>query len=138
MKHKISKAVLGIYDLIMAAGATYNGSLMIQSKAGVFAEYPEEWLAKLPFSNWIIPGIIAVVLFGAGNILAGIFSFSGKKGMVWIPSAITGGSLLSGMIASVIALDKWYLATSEFMILGMIQLLLCLYVILRQKRNHTV
>jgi hypothetical protein len=127
MKSRTAQSLLGIYDLILAAGAVYIGSLMIQSSKGAFAEYPREWLSKLPFDDWAIPGMIIIVLFGAGNVSAAIINFRSSKGRSWVPSAVLGAILLSGMIIFTVILGKWYLATVEFVIIGAIQLYLSLY-----------
>ncbi|MBU3158230.1 hypothetical protein KPL37_00390 [Clostridium frigoris] len=125
MKEKIRMNRLGIYDLVLAVGAIYMGVMMISSNNGVFTEYPKEWLSKFPFENWILPGIIAVVLFGLGNIIAAILSFRKGNSKFWLPSAIMGGLLFLSIITQVIVIGECYMATVEFLILSIIQLYLC-------------
>ncbi len=69
--------LLGIFDLIMALGAIYTGVMMVSSNA-VFSVFPSEWPSKVPFESWFIPGIIAIVVFSLGNIIAAFFSFKKK------------------------------------------------------------
>ncbi|MBU3155469.1 hypothetical protein [Clostridium estertheticum] len=125
MKEKIKMNLLGFYDLIMALGAIYIGVMMISSSGGIFTQYPKEWLSKVPFDNWIVPGIITIVLFGMGNIIAAILSFKKGNGKFWVTSAIMGGLLFLSIIIQVIVLREWYMATVEFLILSIIQLCLC-------------
>ncbi|WP_443662327.1 hypothetical protein [Clostridium sp.] len=127
MKEKIKMNLLGIYDLIMAVGAIYIGVMMISSKSGIFTSYPKEWLSKVPFENWIFPGIIAIVLFGFGNIIAAILSFRKGNSKFWVTSAIMGGLLFISIISQVIILKETYLATVEIMALSIIQLCICRY-----------
>lgn len=128
MKRKTRLNLLGVYDLLLAVGAIYIGVMMVSSNKGMFIEYPKEWLAKVPFENWVIPGIIAIVLFGLGNIIAAIFVFTMKNRNVWLMSAIMGGILFISLVSQIIILGESYLSTVEFLILSVIQICLCAYV----------
>jgi len=123
MKKKIS-IILGIYDLVLAFGAFYSGLLMVNSKSGIFSEYPVQWVSKLPFSNWIVPGIIVIAVFGIGNMSAAIFSFIRKNRQSWLASAIAGGLLLICVICQILILGEWYLGTAEFLLFSIVQLFL--------------
>jgi phosphatidylglycerophosphatase A len=138
MKIKAIQITLGIYDLIMAAGAIYCGSLMIQSNSGEFAEFPKEWLSKLPFDNWVTPGIFVIILFGIGNILAAVSSYRKNGRGSWIPSEIMGVLLFISLVFSTIILEAWYLATTEFLIFSIIQIFLSTYLLLLKRKNKPV
>ncbi|MEK6264510.1 MAG: hypothetical protein N2B06_07050 [Clostridium sp.] len=135
MKQKIRMNLLGVYDLIVAYGAISTGISMISSNAGIFTEYPNEWLNKVPFESWVIPGIIVMVLFGLGNIIAAIFSFRKGNSKSWVVSAIMGVMFFLSLIAQVIILEETYLATVVFMIFSIIQLCLCWYVFNGYRKN---
>ena len=130
----MSKVLLGIYDLVLALGAIYMGIMMVSGN-GMFAEYPKEWLSKVPFENWVTPGLIAIVVFGLGNIIAAIFSFRKESSKSWFMSAIMGWIFLISMIFQVILLDEWYLITVEFFIFSVIQLCLGGFAFLRYRKN---
>jgi hypothetical protein len=71
MKNKVNLVLLRIYDLLLALGFILTGVLMISSKYGIFAEgFPKEFSDVLPFDSWVIPGIILIIVFGAGNLAA--------------------------------------------------------------------
>ncbi|MBE3100782.1 MAG: hypothetical protein IMZ47_00690 [Firmicutes bacterium] len=129
MKQKVRANLLGIYDLVLALLFIYLGVMMIGSKSGLFVEYPKEWLTKLPFKSWVMPGVIAIVLFGLGNIVAAIFSFTKANTKSWFISAIMGGILFISLVAQIIVLGEWYLATVEFFVLSIIQLCISGYTI---------
>ena len=76
MKQTIRARILGIYDLFLATGAIWMGTQMVTSKSGtIFADgYDDNWAAKLPFDSWVMPGVLAMVIFGLGNIIAAVFS----------------------------------------------------------------
>ncbi|MBU3185340.1 hypothetical protein [Clostridium estertheticum] len=126
MKEKIKINLLGFYDLDLALSAIYIGGMMISSRGGVFTQYPKEWLSKVPFDNWIAPGIITIVLFGLGNIIAAILSFRKWNSKFWVVSVIMGVLLFISIITQVIVLGEWYMATVEFLILSIGQLCLCI------------
>ena len=135
MQQKISEKLLGIYDFVLALGAIFIGLMMVISKHGIFIEYPKEWLSKVPFESWVIPGIIAIVLFGLGNIFAAILSFRKENNKSWFLSAIMGGIFFISIVAQVMILGEWYLATVEFLILSLIQLCLSGYTFAYYKRK---
>ena len=102
---------------------------MISSNSGIFTQYPKEWLSKIPFESWFIPGIIAIIVFGLGNIIAAIWSFRKSNNKSWLASAIVGFIFFVLLVSQVIILGEWYLATVEFMILSVLQLCLSWYTI---------
>ncbi len=66
---KIGAIVLGIYDLFLATGAIWFGvQMVILSSGTIFAEeYLDSWASRLPFDSWVMPGVLAIVIFGIGN-----------------------------------------------------------------------
>lgn len=113
---------LSFYNLILAVGAIWTGIQMIHSSNGIFREYPHEWIGKLPFHNWVLPGVLAIAVFGVGNLIAAIFTWQKKKKISWAASAIMGGIFFISLIFQVLLLGKTYLATIEFFLLSLIQL----------------
>ena len=84
----------------------------------------------------IIPGIIAIVVFGLGNIVAAIFSFIKNNNKSWLVSAIMGAIFFVSLVSQVIILGEWYLATVEFLILSLIQLGLSWYTFAGYRKNQ--
>ena len=121
--------LLGAFDLLSALAAIITGTLMIGSNYGIFKTYPKEWLAILPFRGWFVPGVMVIVLFGAGNIIAAFLSFRSKSINSWLFSALMGGLLFISLTAQVIAFRACYLATMESFIFSIVQLCLsrCVY-----------
>ena len=67
MKKKVSLFLLGVFDLLLFAGATWFGILMLTATRG-FETYPAEWLGKMPFASWLPIGMLAIAVFGLGNL----------------------------------------------------------------------
>lgn len=124
MKHKVMLNLLGCYDLLISLGAIFIGVNMILGK-GVFNEYPKEWLSKVPFQNWFLPGIIGIVMFGLGNCIAAILSFRRQGNLSWIVSTIMAGIFLISMVAQYILFREWYLPSSMLLIFSIIQVIIC-------------
>lgn len=133
MKNNKMKILLIIYDLFLALGAIYEGILMI---AGRFGEYPSEWLDRVPFTSWVIPGIIAIIFYGLGNLLAGISIFT-KENKGAVLSFIMGVIFLVSLLISIRVLGEVYLATGEFIILSIIQILLSIIVFIIYSRKNS-
>lgn len=137
MNERSRTNVLGIYDLFLSSCAIITGILMASENYGIFAEgYPKEWIGVLPFSSWVVPGIIAIVVFGLGNIAAAIFSLKRKGGKPWLISAIMGTIFLISIISQTMILGEWYLATVQFLAFGIIQLFFSIYVYAGYKKYN--
>ncbi len=125
---KIRPKVLGMYDLFLATGAIWLGILMVRSNSGIFAEkFPDSWAANLPFDSWVLPGILAIVIFGLGNIIAAVFSFKNNHSRSWYASAMMGIIFLFGLLFHRMIVNETYIITNPFIALSVIQLCLSGY-----------
>ena len=127
---KTGAIVLGIYDLFLAMGAIWLGVQMITSSNGTFFAdpYPDSWVSNLPFDSWVMPGILAVVIFGLGNIIAAVLSFKKEHNSSWFASAVMGAVFLFGLAFQYNAVGEMYIVTGPFLIIGIVQLCLSGYV----------
>jgi hypothetical protein len=137
MKQLMRVRVLGIYDLFLATGAIWFGVQMVMSSSGTtFAEeYPDSWALKLPFESWVMPGILAIVIFGLGNLLAAAFSFNKRYNYSWVASAVMGAVFFISLIFRRIILQDSYIVDGPFLVLSVIQLCLSAYVFLGLRKN---
>lgn len=119
--------LLCIYDMILAFGAIYIGLDMLNSSSKMFTQYPKEWLSKVPFGGWVIPGLIAIVLFEMGNLIAVIVCLKRDDSKSWVMSVVMGGIFFISLIAQIIILGECYLATVELLLLSIVQLCLSIY-----------
>ncbi len=126
MKQKSRMILLGSFDLLMALGAGYAGLLMLTGKQ-VFAEYPAQWLGKLPFDGWLIPGILAIGLFGIGNGIASAYCFRQDGRFASIISTLMASLLLLCLICQIALVGEWTLASVELMLLSILQACMGLY-----------
>jgi len=134
MKGKVRRVILGIYDLFLAIGAIYYGSKMALGLFWAGEEWPKEWIGRVPFESWFWPGVIAIVIFGLGNLFAAYYSIY-KEEKFYLPSLVIGLIFLISLIISIPVLGETYLATGMFIILSMIQLILTLISLIRLKKQ---
>ncbi|WBW94721.1 hypothetical protein [Oceanirhabdus sp. W0125-5] len=137
MKQKNRIILLLIYDLIIALSAIRKGIRMIRAE-GIFMEYPKEWLTKVPFQSWFVPGVIGILIFGVGNIIAAAFCLRKEGKQSWIISGLMGGIFFISLVAQIIILDEVYLATAQFFIISIIQLCLSGYVFLGDRKRKSI
>ena len=98
----------------------YVGVQVIQGRLG---EYPREWLTKLPFTSWVLPGF-AILLLGLSHLfVAGICLFQSRS-IVARLTLLMGSFLIVSGILSIMVLGETYLATVELILLGSIHLVL--------------
>ncbi len=108
------------YHFFLALLFIYVGAQVIQDRLG---EYPSEWLTKLPFTSWVLPGF-AILLLGLSHLfVAGIGLFQSRS-MVARLTLLMGSFLIVSGILSIMILGETYLATVELILLGSIHLVL--------------
>ena len=62
---------LGILQLFIGLGAVAGGVGLISGGL----KFPLEWLSRSPFSDYLIPGIVLLVVNGIGSLIGSIASF---------------------------------------------------------------
>ena len=108
------------YHFFLALLFIYVGAQVIQGHLG---EYPREWLTKLPFTSWVLPGF-AILLLGLSHLfVAGIGLFQSRS-IVARLTLLMGSFLIVSGILSIMVLGETYLATVELILLGSIHLVL--------------
>ena len=125
MKKKRCINLYGIFELLIAVAAIITGLSMVFSPNGSVRsfppKFPQEWLDKVLFTNWFIPGIIAILIFGLGNFIAGVSSFGKSNSTSGILGITMGGVLLLSIIVQILILDV-YLISVECLVISIIQL----------------
>lgn len=117
------KNITSSYHLFLSIAAFYLGYQMFTGY-GVFAEFPTDWINTMPFSNWESLAWFGIIVFGIGNLLAGIYGFTKKKSKVYLLSAIMGSVLFLCAAMPIILLGEWYLPIALFFLVSSIQVLL--------------
>lgn len=112
-----------MYNLLLAFGAFYTGIIML-SGSGIFSVFPKEWAGKVPFHNWESLALFAIILFGLGNAIVSIYGFKKRDTRLFILTIVMGALFFFCTMMQIILLKEWYLATLEFLLFSLIQILL--------------
>lgn len=140
MKLKTRKIVLGLYDLLLAGFAIWGGTLMVSS-VQVFSEYPPEWAGKLPFDSWLPYGLIAIVVFGLGNLAAAILCFTAGIRLAAIWSEILSVLLCAIMLGVFVMTGQTTMPGNMYLIAGALQLVLSILLLVsstQKKEDNTL
>jgi len=129
VKRKRLAIWLGILQLFIGIGAIPAGLAMIIDPSGSSLTMPLEMLANSPFSDFLIPGILLLLVNGIGSLVGGIASFLRYRFASEI--AIGLGIFLIGWILAQIWWMGVHWAHILYIILGIAELTLGL--VLRKK-----
>ena len=77
-KNKFIAYLLGVIQTFIGLTAIAGGFRLVSNPNGI-PDFPIEWLNHSPFSNYLIPGLILLILIGFGNVAAGTVSFLSKR-----------------------------------------------------------
>jgi len=120
------KNILNVYNLLLSLGAFYLGVSMFLGR-GVFDTFPQEWIGVLPFNNWVSLALFGIIVFGIGNGIASTYGFLEKDKKIFIITFTMGALFFLCTVIPTILLREWYLPTSAFFVLSIIQILLGLF-----------
>lgn len=75
MKRPFEIYILGFLMLFLSVGAIYGGGSLVAAPDGSLLKMEELWLDKLPFPDFLIPGIILLLFLGIFPLvgLTGLF-----------------------------------------------------------------
>jgi len=67
---------LGVLQVFIGLGAVGGGLALVLEPSGANLGMPVEMLNRSPFSNFLIPGIVLMVVNGMGSLIGGVASFT--------------------------------------------------------------
>jgi len=107
-KRKFMSYFLGILQAFIGITAIAGGLKLISNPSGI-PDFPIEWLSNSPFTNYLIPGLILLIVIGFGNVVAAMTTFLQKRyfgGM----AALSGIFLILFMTTEV-----WFVGLRNFL-----------------------
>ena len=66
---------LGVLQVFIGIGAIPAGLALILEPSGASLGMPLEWLSDTPFPNFLIPGVVLMVVNGFGSLAGALASF---------------------------------------------------------------
>jgi hypothetical protein len=130
----IVKAICVILLLFNGLGAFYGGIMLIADPSGAKLKMPLSLLEHSPFSNFLIPGIVLVIVNGIFSFVTLMGLYLKKGYAYWLVMA--QGILLSGWILVQLILLRMFYAPlhATFLIIGL-GLIGCGFYLKNKQRN---
>ena len=75
-KKQLLKYSLVAFQAFIGITAIADGFRQVSNPDGT-ADIPIEWLNGTPFTNYLIPGLVLLIVIGFGNVLGGIAAILG-------------------------------------------------------------
>jgi len=123
IKNKFIIYTLGVLQIFIGITAILGGFSLVSDPSGTKMNVPLELLKNSPFTNYLIPGLVLLIVNGIGNVLAGIVTFFRTR--------YTGNlAIFFGVFLTLyIAIEVWFIGLQNFsqplyFILGVIVLIL--------------
>jgi len=108
-KSKILRTGLLLIQLFNGISGVVGGFLLIKDPSGTGLGMPLSWLDGTPFSSYLVPGVVLLVINGLGNLggslvtlmkyrhAGRIAAFFGAAMMIWIISQVSWIGYQSGL-----------------------------------------
>lgn len=122
-KTMLLKNLLNGYNLLLSLGAFYLSIQMLLG-GGIFDTWPPEWVGKLPFNSWVSLALFGMIIFGIGNGFAAIWGFIKKDRHIYLITCTMGALFFFFTVLLTNIVGEWYLATGQFLLVSIIQILL--------------
>jgi len=124
---------LGGLQVFIGLGGVAGGFGLVTEPSGANLGFLVEWLSKSPFSDYLIPGLVLLVVIGVGSLAGGVLSILRYRYACEI-AAILGAFLVIWITAQVwwIGLTIWL--QPLFFGLGLVELALGL--LMRRKERQ--
>ncbi|MFX0067290.1 MAG: hypothetical protein ACFFC7_34635 [Candidatus Hermodarchaeota archaeon] len=71
-KKRFLPYLLGALQVFIGLTAIIGGFGLVSDPSGTRMDIPLEWLGNSPFTNYLIPGLVLLIINGGGNFSAGI------------------------------------------------------------------
>ena len=115
--------VLGILQLFIGLGAVGGGLGLILEPSGANLGMPLDMLNHSPFSDFLIPGIVLLVVNGLGSISGSVFSFKLFQYTAEI-ALVLGAFLVAWILIQVYWIHSYHWLHALYLILGILELAL--------------
>lgn len=77
-KSKFMVYFLGALQTFIGLTAIAGGLKLVTNPNGI-PDFPIEWLSNSPFTSYLVPGLVLLIVIGFGNVFAGTVTFLRKK-----------------------------------------------------------
>ena len=100
---KRPRIVLGALQAFIGIGAVAGGLGLVLDPSGGSLGMPAQWLASSPFTDYLILGLVLLLVNGAGNLAGAAWSFTSSR------FCALAGTALGAFLIAWIAAQVWWL-----------------------------
>lgn len=121
MKSQPIRIIALVLTIFLSISALYGGVMLVLDPTGTLLQMPPGSLADTPFTDYLIPGLILLVVIGAGSMaafLVTLFSLPGASKLV----TVTGVALLTWMTTQVMMVGGWHPIQIAYLAIGVMLL----------------
>ncbi len=115
--------VLGILQLFIGLGAVAGGLGLVLEPSGANLGIPLDMLNHSPFSDFLIPGIVLLIVNGFGSIAGSVLSFKRFQHAAEI-ALVLGIFLVAWILIQIYWIHDFHWLHALYLILGIIELAL--------------
>lgn len=142
MRHKKMRITLASIEAFIGLGAVGGGLAIL---TGAFDQwFPVAWLQGTPFNDYLIPGLVLLIIVGGGMLLAATTLFT-LRGFALLLSLAMGFIMIGWEIIEVLIIDRYEQAAIPstivqqvlFTVLGLIIVGLAAWLWAAEYRGHS-
>ena len=122
-KSKRLANALGILQLFIGLGAVAGGLGLVSEPSGANLGMPLEMLNQSPFSDFLVPGLVLIIVNGLGNIAGSVLSFKLFHHAAEIALAL-GAFLVAWILIQVYWIHTFHWLHALYLSLGILELAL--------------
>ena len=135
--NKLIRYALGILQIFVGITAVLGGFGLVSDPSGSKMNVPLELLKNSPFTNYLIPGLVLLIVIGVGHVFAGIVTFLRHR------YAGNISVFFGAFLALYLIIEVWFLGLVNFsqplyFILGAVELIFGLKLSKGGKTDHQI
>ena len=135
--NKIIRYALGILQIVVGITAVLGGFGLVSDPSGTKMNIPLEALKNSPFPNYLIPGLVLLLVIGVGHVFAGLATFLRHR--------YTGklAVFFGAFLALYLIIEVWFIGLVNFsqplyFVLGAVELIFGLKLFRAGKADHKI
>lgn len=104
MRHKKVRITLAAIEAFIGLGAVGGGLAIL---TGAFDQwFPVAWLQGTPFNDYLIPGLVLLIVVGGGMLLAAVTLFT-RREFALLFSVVMGLVMIGWEVVEVLIIDRY-------------------------------
>jgi hypothetical protein len=135
--NKLIRYALSLLQIFVGITAVLGGFGLVSDPSGTKMSVPLELLNNSPFTNYLIPGLVLLVVIGVGHVFAGIVTFFRHRYAGNI-SVFFGAVLAFYMITEVWFIGLVNFSQPLYFVLGAVELIFGLNLSRAGKSRHQI